>query len=64
MDLARALTGDKKWEDSDIEEKSAFMKAMGYPSKVPAKADIVILHKFSDYDVGLPRKYSLHQEHV
>ena len=36
MALARVLAGDKKWEDYNRKERSTLMKAMGYPTKVPA----------------------------
>ena len=34
--LERAFSGDTKWEDYEKKEKSALMKAIGYPAKVPA----------------------------
>ena len=64
MTLERALARDTKWEDSNRKDKSELMKAMGYPSKVPAYADIGTLQNLSDCDVGLLRQYLLHQELV
>ena len=51
MALARALVGDTKWDDSNRKKNSSLMKAMGYPVKVPALADIGTLQNLLDCDL-------------
>ena len=66
MDFERSLVlaGEKKWEDFDIRGKSVLLKAMGYPMKVPAWADIGTLQNFSDCGIGFLWHYLLHQEPI